>query len=402
MYVTLITSIEWWVPDPSTLGGSRTLDPPATHSARRLAATYLVLGPPVRRVPADREGTEFINHLNFEHFYELASVLCSLLNLLGSVNTLGFQYPWSEKQSSSFAKPKTAIPGGVPYSQQYAVSGGPCVGFSAAQKQSSAVGMLAVRPWLLVLVALAAGTARADDDVKVSIAGDDVVSSGMRVFMKVYNDCARKEYGLSGCLKMKAITFFDRAARAAQIPLADNLVLVKKAAAVAATPPAGRSLTEADVEAALPRGAADADARDLKLDNILLDSVARFFNSHTVQIDFPKMEGTQLQRGIEEGRGKMKKMMNMMMMGVAMKLAGLIPLAIAGLFVLAGKAFIVSKIALVLALIIALKKILSQKQGGGHEMNHGGWQGGGGGGGWDRRSFDAHDMAFRGQKPVAA
>lgn len=44
------------------------------------------------------------------------------------------------------------------------------------------------------------------------------------------------------------------------------------------------------------------------------------------------------------GRGKMKKMMGMMMMGAAMKMAAMIPLAIAGLFVLAGKALIISKV----------------------------------------------------------
>lgn len=44
------------------------------------------------------------------------------------------------------------------------------------------------------------------------------------------------------------------------------------------------------------------------------------------------------------GRGKMKKMMSMMMMGGAMKLIALMPLAIAGLFILAGKALITAKV----------------------------------------------------------
>ena len=99
--------------------------------------------------------------------------------------------------------------------------------------------------------------------------------------------------------------------------------------------------------------------------------------------------------------------MGMMMMGLAAKVAALVPLAIGGLFLLAGKAFIISKIALVLSLIIALKKLLSQKQGGGggghhHEMHHG-WQpsGGGGGSDWDRRSLGhedhAHLLAYSGQ-----
>lgn len=56
------------------------------------------------------------------------------------------------------------------------------------------------------------------------------------------------------------------------------------------------------------------------------------------------------------GRGKMKKMMSMMMMGFAMKMAAMVPIAIAGLYLLAGKALIVSKIALLLAGIIGIKK----------------------------------------------
>lgn len=89
--------------------------------------------------------------------------------------------------------------------------------------------------------------------------------------------------------------------------------------------------------------------------------------------------------------------MGMMMMGLAAKAAAIVPLAIGGLFLLAGKALIISKIALVLSLIIALKKLLSQKQGGGgghHHDTHHGWQpSGGGGGGWDRRSLDDKDQA---------
>lgn len=102
------------------------------------------------------------------------------------------------------------------------------------------------------------------------------------------------------------------------------------------------------------------------------------------------------------GRGKMKKMMGMMMMGFAMKMAALVPVAIAGLYLLAGKALIVSKIALLLAGIIGLKKLLSSKQGsGGGGWSSGGgsgsgWQssGGHGSGGWDRRSNEAQNLAY--------
>lgn len=102
----------------------------------------------------------------------------------------------------------------------------------------------------------------------------------------------------------------------------------------------------------------------------------------------------------------MKKMMGMMMMGFAMKMAALVPVAIAGLYLLAGKALIVSKIALLLAGIIGIKKLLSSKGGGGGSAagwtsggggSSGGWQssGHGGSGGWDRRSMDAaQKMAY--------
>lgn len=96
-----------------------------------------------------------------------------------------------------------------------------------------------------------------------------------------------------------------------------------------------------------------------------------------------------------------------MMMGFAMKMAALVPVAIAGLYLLAGKALIVSKIALLLAGIIGIKKLLSSKSGGGASSagwssggsGGGGWQssghGGGGSGGWDRRSMDAaQKMAY--------
>lgn len=64
---------------------------------------------------------------------------------------------------------------------------------------------------------------------------------------------------------------------------------------------------------------------------------------------------------LEEGRGKMKNMMPMMML-MAGK-AGLVgAIMLKGLFLLAGKALIVSKIALLLSVIIALKKLLSQKK----------------------------------------
>jgi hypothetical protein len=91
----------------------------------------------------------------------------------------------------------------------------------------------------------------------------------------------------------------------------------------------------------------------------------------------------------------MKKMMSMMMAGFFMKLLSMVPIAIAGLYVLAGKALIVSKIALLLAGIIGLKKIVAQKQSGGQT----GWSSGGGSSGWERSidtPMEVQNLAYRG------
>ncbi|PSN49209.1 hypothetical protein C0J52_16944 [Blattella germanica] len=258
---------------------------------------------------------------------------------------------------------------------------------------------------VLILAIFVAGV-KSEDDVHIDVNGSDSVASGLRFLVRLYDDCSRRD-GLSPCLKMKAITFFDRAMRTLEIPLTDSLVLVKNAQNVQEQGPVGRSFTETELEATLASD--NYEKKDVQLNQLLLDRIARFFNTYKVQIALPKVETSELQRNLEEGRGKMKKMMGLMMMGAAMKMAAVVPMALGGLFLLAGKALIISKIALVLSLIIALKKLLGNKQGGGgdhHHMSHG-WQsgggGGGGGGGWDRRSLEdnvvAQQLAYQAQIP---
>jgi len=89
-----------------------------------------------------------------------------------------------------------------------------------------------------------------------------------------------------------------------------------------------------------------------------------------------------------------------------------IPLALGVLFLMAGKAMIISKIALVLSLIITLKKLIS-KSGGEHVVHEShssaaaawpsaGGSGGYGGGGWAKRSSSpvaGHVLAYNSYKP---
>ncbi|CAH4036959.1 unnamed protein product [Pieris brassicae] len=209
---------------------------------------------------------------------------------------------------------------------------------------------------------------------------------GIKYIMRVYEDCQNSD--IIPCLKRKAILFFDRAAKMDSIPLIDGVEAVK--------------LSNVDLPSEneiLPRS---LGSKDEALSEILWNRIAAFANSRSIQLSLPKVTGEELNKGVEEGRGKMKKMMGMMMMGAAMKMAAMIPVAIAGLFILAGKALIVSKIALLLAGILALKKLIAAKNSGGASQDshssHG-WSSGGASGGWDRRSYnDASDVVYSAYK----
>ncbi|XP_011314448.1 uncharacterized protein Osi12 [Fopius arisanus] len=231
---------------------------------------------------------------------------------------------------------------------------------------------------------------------------ETIFDKGYRSLYRVYEECQQRNGGVSPCLKKKAISFFERLGRIDNLPLFDNLELVKVPGVNYTYPQSG------DVENLGRAGVSREDT----LNDILLDRISNLMNGFNIQIRLPKTSSGELKRSVEEGRGKMKKMMGMMMMGLTMKMAALVPIAMGVLFLLAGKALIISKIALVLSMIIGLKKLLSQKQGGGHD-SHGGWQsgGGGGGGGWDRSLKNvpavqndnatheyAQNLAYSGQK----
>lgn len=214
----------------------------------------------------------------------------------------------------------------------------------------------------------------------------NIFDKGYRSLYRIYEECQMRNGGVTPCLKKKAINFFDRLGRIDNLSIADNLELVRvPGEAYNDNANNGRSL-DRDLEVAMARNA--GASRDDLLNDILLDRLANLMNAFNVQIRMPKTSSGELKRSIEEGRGKMKKMMGMMMMGMAMKMAALVPIAMGVLFLLAGKALIISKIALVLSLIIGLKKLLSQKQGG---DSHSGWQQSGGGG-WDRSLKEASGL----------
>ncbi|XP_046384530.1 uncharacterized protein LOC124154692 [Ischnura elegans] len=205
--------------------------------------------------------------------------------------------------------------------------------------------------FLLVLLASAAATAFPAEQPAAPAEGDYVDKA-----YRFVQQCGSKD--LLYCLKMRALTFVDGALRApGDVPLVDGVTLVRSGAEDASSR-AGRALTEAELEASLPRA---PEERDSTVETLLVDRVARFLNSHTLQLKFPESSISELRQSVEEGRKKKKKILLPLLIALKLKAAALIPLALGALALLALKALIVGKLALLISALIGLQKLLASQ-----------------------------------------
>lgn len=238
------------------------------------------------------------------------------------------------------------------------------------------------------------------------------------------SDCLRKDS--TSCLKYKFFSFVDK-----MIGQKDTFALTDGVTVVRAT--------DLPAETGAPRA----------LDP--LSRLQRYLETHTLRIELKGSDvvdtvssaGRALEdtvssftddNEVDEGRGKKKKaakILGPLMAAMALKLMMMMPLAIGAIALIAGKALLIGKLALVLSAIIGLKKLLSQQKhvtyevvahpqhssshssshdyggtsgyGGGDSGGYssgsgGGGHGGGGGGGWGR-SIEAQSLAYSAQKP---
>ncbi|KAL3268023.1 hypothetical protein HHI36_007156 [Cryptolaemus montrouzieri] len=185
----------------------------------------------------------------------------------------------------------------------------------------------------------------------------------IRYLYKVYQECSATDF--SSCLKLKLVAALDRVAKSTDFTIFDGVTFVKDESV-----PSSQPKSEVEIEATLPRS---LEEKDSALNTMLTDRVSNFFNTHSVQVKLPSM--TDLQRSFtDEARKKGSKggkggggayMLLPLILG-----GTLVPIALGALALLAGKALIVSKLALVLAGIIGLKKLLGGGGGGGHQSGH--------------------------------
>uniref|UniRef100_A0A182MQX5 Uncharacterized protein n=1 Tax=Anopheles culicifacies TaxID=139723 RepID=A0A182MQX5_9DIPT len=281
---------------------------------------------------------------------------------------------------------------------------------------------------LAVTVALPAEESGRSSRNAIGAGESDLVGS-------IYKECLSSDS--VSCVKYKLFSFIDRVvAKRSVFALSDGVTVVK-------TP--GVPETE---------GAPRALTGDESLESLLLSRVQSFLATHTIKVDLKGADivnaVTSTGRALEdvsenllsadsddesegpaggEARGKKKKaakILGPLLLAVALKAAALLPLLLGAIALIAGKALLIGKIALVLSAIIGLKKLLSQEKhvtyevvahphhSTSHTSSHGdayslgGSYGGGdvggysassGHGGWGRSIQDAQDVAYSGQKP---
>lgn len=88
------------------------------------------------------------------------------------------------------------------------------------------------------------------------------------------------------CLQERALHYFDT--ENDDINLTEGISLVKTDEI-----PVGRSLNDVD----LPE---EAEARENEIDTLLVERIARFFGTHTLQFKVPKESIQDMQRALEE------------------------------------------------------------------------------------------------------
>ncbi|KAH8383731.1 hypothetical protein KR009_010247 [Drosophila setifemur] len=158
---------------------------------------------------------------------------------------------------------------------------------------------------------------------------------------------------MATCLAVKGITALNRAARSNNIELASGVTFQRDPASP--VPRSGKSLSEQDVYADLPQ---NADERTGRLVDLAISSATDFLGSHNLEFKLPAETTQQVARALDEGRGKIKKMIGPIALAIGAKLFAVIPLVLGFLALLTFKAVIVAKLAFFLAILVGGSRLL--------------------------------------------
>lgn len=190
----------------------------------------------------------------------------------------------------------------------------------------------------------------------VLISAQDANSnSALGAIGKVYTQCENAA-DLLQCFKVQAIRLAGRAIKVQNIKLIDGVSVIKRKGYRESRAFNEDLLKSKDLQSVSSK----------KLDEILYNVARQLMESHQIQLNVPRLMtyGQQeVQSFIEEGRKKKKKYLGPFLAAIALK-AGILKMAYHSIAIVAGKALIIGKIALVISAIIGLKKLVAPE---GHE-----------------------------------
>lgn len=179
--------------------------------------------------------------------------------------------------------------------------------------------------------------------------------SAFNAITKVFSQCGSSD-NIIKCFKLQAIRLTNRALKLQNIKLLDGLSVIKKSGYRDNRSYKDNSLDDNELNNLTPR----------KLDDILYERATKLFESHQLQVNLPRLMSfgqNEVGKLIEEGRKKKKKYLGPFLAAIALK-AGILKMAYHSIAIVAGKALIIGKIALVISAIIGLKKLVAPE---GHE-----------------------------------
>ncbi|KAJ9577071.1 hypothetical protein L9F63_006351, partial [Diploptera punctata] len=271
------------------------------------------------------------------------------------------------------------------------------------------------------------------------------IQNGDELMDTIYSDCLRKD--TVSCVKYKLFSFVDKVlGNKDSFTVTEGVTVVKNAG----------SPLEVSGDGAPRAISEEEDGKSKDFESMIYNRVERYLKTHTLKIDLKGNEVlnavTSVGRSLgdvadslglteddeedstddlSEERGKKKKAAKMLLpllLALKLKAAALIPLALGAIALIAGKALLIGKVALIISAIIGLKKLLSHQKtvtyeivshphhtsshhesyssGGGGGFGGGdvggyGSSGGGGHGGWGRSSVDAQQLAYRGYQQAS-
>lgn len=177
----------------------------------------------------------------------------------------------------------------------------------------------------------------------LTTASADTFGAGMKLLGRMYDNCERSQE-IVKCFKIQAAKLADRAARMDSLPILDGISLIRRD----------------DMGRAFPSSLPEGDLNSLpsdQVDKLLNIATSKLMQTHRVVIS-PTSVGSDVGRSMNEARSKLKKMIGPIIAGVLLK-GGFLAIAFQAIALIAGKALLIGKIALLLSAIIGLKKLVS-------------------------------------------